>query len=63
MIYLQSELLEAKESLLSLIHKSEKALLKLHVGSGTYTYLKRRIQAFHLSITLIEEKLLKESND
>lgn len=59
MEYVVSELIEAKVSLISLIQKSEKALPKLKVGSGAHTYLLRRIKAFHLSLALIEDKLIQ----
>lgn len=57
--YSIDDYLEAKTSLLSLIKKSEKALLKLAKGTGPYTYLQHRIETFYLCMSLLEEKVKK----
>lgn len=57
MNYTKAELEEAKRSIESTLHKCEKALEKLRVGSSQHTLTVRRIKAFQLSLALIGREL------
>ena len=51
----QHELSEALRSIESTLSKCEKTLPKLREGTSQHTLLKRRIEAFRISIELIEQ--------
>lgn len=55
--YSPQDLLEAKRSITSTLSKCEKALLKLRPGSSSHTLTARRIEAFRLSLALIDREL------
>ena len=53
----QHELQEALRSINSTIGKCEKAILKLRDGTSSHTLTKRRLEAFHIAVELIEKEL------
>ena len=55
--YAREELLEARRSIASTLSKCEKALTKLAPGTSQHTLTARRIQAFVLSLDLIDREL------
>lgn len=55
--YSEQELLEAKRSIASTLSKCEKAILKLTPGKSQHTLTKRRIEAFHIALELIDREL------
>ena len=57
MEYTREELMEARRSIASTLGKCEKALLKLTPGKSQHTLTARRIEAFRLSIRLIDREL------
>lgn len=57
MEYTVEELLEAKRSIASTLSKCEKALLKLTPGGPQHTLTVRRIKAFQISLSLIDQAL------
>lgn len=54
--YTAEELAEAKRSVASTLSKCEKALAKLTPGKSQHTLTMRRIQAFRLSLDLIDRE-------
>lgn len=56
-IYTAEELSEARRSIDSTLHKCEKALLKLTPGKSQHTLTARRIKAFKIALTLIDQEL------
>ena len=55
--YTTEQLLEARRSIASTLGKCEKAILKLTPGRPQHTLTARRIAAFRIALTLIEEAL------
>ena len=53
------ELLEARRSIASTLHKCEKALLKLQPGKSQHTLTARRIAAFKIALELIDQELMR----
>ena len=51
------ELIEARRSIDSTLHKCEKALLKLTPGKSQHTLTARRIKAFQIALELIDREL------
>ncbi|PRD46126.1 hypothetical protein C5745_17040 [Sphingobacterium haloxyli] len=56
----EHELIEAKNTLTSLLNKCDKAILKLEEKSSQHTLLARRISALNISLHLIESELQKK---
>lgn len=57
MSYTKVDLEEAQRSIESTLHKCEKALEKLRVGSSQHTLTNHRIKAFQLALDLIGREL------
>lgn len=55
--YSEEELKEAIRSIESTVSKCEKILPKLKQGTSQYTLLVRRIKAFQIALSLINEKI------
>jgi len=55
--YAGSELDEAFKAISSVQSKCKKAFVKLEQGTPQHTLLKRRIEAFHIALELIEHEL------
>lgn len=55
--YSEEELKEAIRSIESTVSKCEKVLPKLKQGTSQYTLLVRRIKAFQIALSLINEKI------
>ena len=55
--YATEELIEARRSIDSTLHKCEKALLKLTPGKSQHTLTARRIKAFQIALELIDREL------
>ena len=55
--YNTEELIEARRSIDSTLHKCEKALLKLTPGKFQHTLTARRIKAFQIALELIDREL------
>lgn len=51
------ELVEAKKSIESILHKCQKSILKLKENSAQHTLMVRRIQAFEIALRLIEQDI------
>lgn len=57
MHYTKEQLEQAHRSIESTLHKCEKALENLKAGTSQWTLTQRRIEAFRLSLALIEREL------
>ena len=55
--YTTEELIEARRSIDSTLHKCEKALLKLTPGKSQHTLTARRIKALQIALELIDREL------
>jgi hypothetical protein len=55
--FTKAELQEARRALVSLISKCEKVQLKLRAGTPQHTLTKNRLEAFHISLALIDNEL------
>lgn len=51
------DLNEASRSIASILAKCEKVILKLKPGTSSHTLTMRRIAAFKIALTLIEQEL------
>ena len=60
--YTTEELLEARRSIDSTLHKCEKALLKLTPGKSQHTLTTRRVKAFQVALELIDRELEAADN-
>ncbi len=56
-MYTPEELSEALRSIVSTLHKCEKAIEKLSPGTPQHTLTRRRIEAFRIAIALIEREM------
>ena len=55
--YTQEELLKAVAPVTSIINKSKKAMINAKEGTGTYTRLKKIIDAMTISLVYIEDAI------
>ncbi|MGL5346345.1 MAG: hypothetical protein ACRDA3_03260 [Peptostreptococcaceae bacterium] len=55
--YTQEELIKAVPQVTSIINKSQKAMINAKEGTGTYTRLKKIIDAMTISLAYIEEAM------
>ena len=55
--YATEELIEARRSIDSTLHKCEKALLKLTPGKSQHTLTTWRIKAFQIALELIDREV------
>ena len=55
--YTQEELLKSVDQVTSIIRKSEKAMINAKEGTGTYTRLKKIIDAMTISLSYIEDAI------
>ena len=55
--YTQEELLKSVDQVTSIIRKSEKAMINAKEGTGTYTRLKKIIDAMTIALSYIEDAI------
>ena len=55
--YTQEELLKSVDQVTSIIRKSEKAMINIKEGTGTYTRLNKIIDAMTISLSYIEDAI------
>lgn len=55
--YTQDELLKAVTQITSIINKSKKAMINAKEGTGTYTRLKKIIDAMTISLSYIQDSI------
>ena len=58
--YTQEELSKAVDQVTSIINKSQKAMINAKEGTGTYTRLKKIIDAMTISLSYIQNNLNKK---
>lgn len=58
--YTEEELLKAVDQITSIINKSQKAMTNAKEGTGTYTRLKKIIDAMTISLSYIQNTLNKK---
>ena len=56
-LYTQEELLKSVDQVTSIIRKSEKAMINAKEGTGTYTRLKKIIDAMTIALSYIEDAI------
>ena len=63
-LYFEDELREAARAIVSALHKSEKAILKVKEGSPQFRMTAENIRAFQIALALIRrEEGVKEASD